>query len=190
LERRGEQIRVEFRCGQRALADYGEKHQLLSQLSSEFTTGYWNLPEVVGNLRTELAEKTRLLREQRDQLLAYEAIGLLKDAQVAGKARIVTRAFSGREPEELRTLANLLIARPGVVALLGLASEKSRLIFARADDAPGKMNNLLKQALPVLGNAGGGGSDSFAQGGGPAASPERVRKALKRAEKFLLGQLT
>lgn len=190
VERRGEQIRIEFCCGRRALADYGQKHQLVSELAADFTTGYWNLPEVIANLRTEAAENDKLLRQQAEKLLAYEARDLVDAARVVDGTRIVTAAFADRDPSHLPILANHLISEPGVVALLGLAGAKSRLLFARADDAPGQMNALLKQALHILGNGGGGGSASFAQGGGPTAPVERVEKALRRTEKLLLGQLS
>lgn len=190
VERRGEQIRVEFCCGRRALADYGQKHQLVSQLAAEFTTGYWNLPKVIAMLRSEAAENERLLRHQAEKLLAYEARDLLADAREVRGTRIVTAAFAERDPAHLPILANHIVGAPGAVALLGLAGPKSRLLFARADDAPGQMNSLLKQALHVLGNGGGGGSESFAQGGGPAAPIERIEKALRRTEKLFLGQLS
>lgn len=186
VERRGEQTRVEFCCGNRALADYEEKHQLISRLATDFTTGYWNLEAVISALRSEAEEDRRLLQRQAAELRAYEARALLQDARAAGEARIVTAVFSGRDMEQLRILANQLTAAPGVVALLGLAGDKSRLLFARADDAPGKMNRLLQHALPVLGKGGGGGSDTFAQGGGPAASEARVLQALRHAETLLL----
>lgn len=189
VERRGEQLRVEFCAGRRALADYGQKHRLVSQLAADFTTGYWKLPEVIATLRSEAADNERLLRQQTEKLLAYEARDLLANARSVASTRIVTAAFSDRDPAHLPILANHVIAEPGVVALLGLAGAKSRLLFARSDDAPGQMNSLLKQALHVLGNGGGGGSETFAQGGGPAAPIERVEQALQRTEKHFLGQL-
>ena len=51
------------------------------------------------------------------------------------------------------------------------------------------MNELLKSALQVLGNATGGGSAKYAQGGGPAAEVGRVQQALDRAERLLLSQV-
>ena len=91
--------------------------------------------------------------------------------------------------EQLRILANQLAAEPGVVALLALSGEKSRLLFARAGDAPGNMNQLLQQALTLLGDGGGGGNETFAQGGGPAATEAQVERALKHARDSLLGVL-
>jgi hypothetical protein len=41
----------------------------------------------------------------------------------------------------------------------------------------------------MLGTAAGGGNETFAQGGGPAATEDQVRQALGRAERLLLGQI-
>lgn len=189
VERRGEQTRVEFCCGRRALADYDEKHQLVSRLATDFTTGYWNLEEVIATLRAEAGENRRLLQRQTAELLAYEARTLLAESHTAGSTRIVTATFSGRDMEQLRILANQLAAEPGVVALLALSGEKSRLLFARAGDAPGNMNQLLQQALILLGDGGGGGNEIFAQGGGPAATEAQVERALNHARDNLLAVL-
>src|SRR5690606_10086930 len=75
------------------------------------------------------------------------------------------------------------------IALLGLSGDKSQLIFARAKDAPGQMNELLKPALQILRSAAGGGSPTYAQGGGPVADLERLEQALDHAERLLLAQL-
>jgi hypothetical protein len=90
------------------------------------------------------------------------------------------------DPSQLRALGLQLAATPGVVALLGLAGSKSLLLFARSDDAPGEMNQLLKAGLAVLGSNAGGGSTTVAQGGGPAADDEQVARAIVEAERLLL----
>ena len=51
------------------------------------------------------------------------------------------------------------------------------------------MGQIIKPALQVLGTAAGGGSSSFAQGGGPPADLDRVQQALERAERLLMAQL-
>jgi alanyl-tRNA synthetase len=121
-------------------------------------------------------------------LLDYEAERLLAGATISDGARIVRRAFTDRDAAELRNLASRIAAAGAAVALLGSGGQRTQLILARSADGPGQMDQLLKQALPLLGEAGGGGSATFAQGGGPAAPAERVDLALARAEKLLLAQ--
>ena len=189
LERRGEQLRVEFRCGGRALRDYRKKNSIINRLASQFTTGYWELEDKIDSLREEAKEARRLLSKRQTALLALTAEELLANAIRAGQNKIIARTFTDIEPEELRVLAKHLIQQPSVVALLGLAGEKSQLVFARTEDAPGEMNQLLKQALHVLGTTAGGGSKTFAQGGGFPADKERMQHALARTKDLLLSQV-
>lgn len=189
LERRGDELRVFFRCGRRALLDYRQKNGIINRLATTLTTGYWNLEENIGNLLEENKEAQRQLRKQRDELLRYEAHDLVRETPVNKQARVVTRCFIDRDGQEVQGLARALAEHEGTVALLGVAGDKSQLVFARAEDAPGQMNQLIKSALQTLDNAGGGGSATFAQGGGPAADATRIQQAIGRAEKLLRAQL-
>ena len=75
-----------------------------------------------------------------------------------------------------------VIANPKTVALLGLReTEGARLIFARAADAPGDMNELMREASTALEGRGGGRPD-MAQGGGRNVSklPEVIEAAASK----------
>ena len=189
LERRGEGLRVEFNCGGRALFDYRLKNSLATQLSATLTTGYAELVPSVKRLQDDLKQTHRLIKKQQSEIMQFEADRLLKTGKRKGHAIVVTHVFTEEDVGSVRALGNHLAKHDGVVALLGLAGEKSQLIFCRAADAPGQMNQLLKPALQMLGDAAGGGNETFAQGGGPVASEDQVLQALGRAERLLLGQI-
>lgn len=189
LERRRRQLHVEFCCGKRALLDYRHKNRIVSRLATDLTTGFWELEDAVANLRQEIKELRRENRQRQAETMGLLAQQLLADAPAQNGTRIIVKAFDDRQPDELRTLASQIAETPGAVALLGLSGEKSQLIFARAQDAPGQMNELLKPALQLLGSAAGGGSATYAQGGGPAADLERLQEALNRAERLLQAQV-
>ena len=143
-ERRGATTRVEFVCGGRALADYRAKHDLTRQLSATLTTGASELPAAIDRLREEARALAHALRQKDEALLGYEAAQLLAAAEPLGTARLVARVFVGRAPDELGRLAAALVAdgvdgEDTVIALLGLAGERSHLVFARSADAPGDM---------------------------------------------------
>ena len=189
VERISGGTRISFLCGRRALVDYHEKHEILTRLAGQFTTGYWELERVTAALQEDAREAHRRVRRQQEQLARHEARRLAEEAPHYGEVRLVRRLFQERDSAALRQLANALAEHAGVVALLALASpERTQLIFARAEDASGDMNALIRSALEVLGG-GGGGSPSFAQGGGPPAEEALVQKALARAESSLLSQL-
>jgi alanyl-tRNA synthetase len=171
------------------LLDYRLKNSLVNRLAATLTTGYVGLEPAVRKLQDEVKQNQRLLKKQQEELLAFEALRLLRETPAKGNIRLICKTFEDWDAGQVRTLAKQLTQEQGVVALLGIAGEKSQLLFARSENGPGNMNELLKLVLPILGAAAGGGNATFAQGGGPAANAERVGQALSRAEKFVLAQL-
>ena len=69
------------------------------------------------------------------------------------------------------------------MALLGAHdAESARLVFARAPDARGDMNALMRAACQLLDGRGGGRAD-MAQGGG--RNPAHLAEALAAAARSL-----
>lgn len=188
-ERRGEKQRIEFRCGNRALDDYGEKLAIVNDLSTRLTTGGSELDAAVERLQDENKQTHRLLKKQEAELGRLEASVLLKEAARFANVFIVTHVFSDRDPGQVRALANQLVREESVVALLGVTGDRSHLIFSRSNSAPGQMGKLLKSALNVLGSKSGGGSDAFAQGAGPAVDDSLIEQAIETAQNQLLEEL-
>jgi len=167
-ERRGAETRVEYMCGRRALADYRTKNDLLLGMARDLSVGYWELPEALGRLDGELSQARRDLRRAHDALFDAEADALWHAAGRLGDLRVVQAYLAGRPPDELKLLAQRLIARPHTAVLLGAgqAGDKGHLVFARSADLDYHAGALLGQACQVIGGRGGGRPD-FAQGGGP-----------------------
>jgi alanyl-tRNA synthetase len=180
-ERRGEETRIEFRCGGRALQDYQAKHAAISGLAARLSVGYWEVDEAVGRLEAELKETRQALRAARKALIRGEAIELLAGTAEVGGVRIVRACFPDRDAGEARALVSHLIEGPGAVALVGTAGEKAELIFARSADLSLDVVPLLKEALASLGSDRGGGRPDFAQGGGIWADAAQVDAALAAA---------
>lgn len=179
-ERRNEQVRIEFCCGGRALADYGTKNALLLDLSATLTTGYANIPDSVEKLREENKQNGRLLKKLRTDLLGYEAEQLLKNGS------LITHVFDDKDADDLRLLGRQLSQHDGIVALLGsTAGGKVQLLFSRHADAGGDMNQLLRVAFREI-SGGGGGSPILAQGGGPLVEKRAVEKAIACAAENIM----
>jgi alanyl-tRNA synthetase len=185
VERRGNQTRVEFCCGMRALADYRRKQDAVGQLTATLTTGLAELPASVAKLLEENKALRAQLKQQQARLVEAEAARLSALASSLGDARLITAVLEADEAELARPLANRLAQEPGTVVLLGSAGGAAQLVFARHPAAPGHMGDALKAALPHLGEARGGGGPASAQGGGPAAGAEQVARALAAAEEQL-----
>lgn len=184
-ERRGDTLRVEFRCGGRALADYQAKHALLSELSAALTTAYTEIPAALDKLRAENQTLRRELRAARSALLEHEAERLRAGALHNGAYALVTYLQEDGDPQAARELAQKLIAFPQTIALCGVPGDKAQIIAARSDDLPHDMVPVLRAGLAALGVARGGGRPSFAQGGGTSAAPEALAAALDAAAAFL-----
>jgi alanyl-tRNA synthetase len=180
-ERRGAETRLEFSCGHRALADYAAKNAMVLDLAQEFTVGHWELTDSVRRLAKDLKEARRQLRLARDSILDAEAAVVWNEAEIVGGCRIVRGCFTGRAIDDLKHLAQRLIAHPQTVALLaseGEAGGKSYFTFARSDDLDVNMGLMVRQACQAVGGRGGG-RPNFAQGGGPHG--ELVSQALDKA---------
>ncbi len=191
-ERRGDETRVEFLCGVRALVDYRRKNRLVSDLANEFSVGDEELAQAVLRLREQAKINRRELNAARERLLDYEAARLAAEAEEHDGFRIVKMVFeagtSGAalpwDAEAVKRLALRLMEYPACVALLGLRADKAQLTFARSADLAYDMNALLKDACRLIGG-GGGGRANLAQGGGPAI--ERLEEALEAAYQTLIG---
>lgn len=182
VEKQKKGSRVEFVCGNRALADYTRKHQAMSQLAADFTCGIPEVTEAVGRLRAEAQGLRKELRSAKDELLDHEALNLLNEADLKGDLRLVRGLWPGREMADLRGLATRLTAKAGVVALLAAPGDKASLVFARSADLKQDMNTLFKAAVAQLPGGRGGGSAALAQGGGAPATTEALVAVLNFAE--------
>ena len=179
--RQGDTTRIEFRCGGRALLDYRQKHALLSQLSAELTTGYDQIPAALAKLREENKALRKDVHALHTIVLENEAELLWQAADRSSGYALIVQAFENRDVGEIRQLIQHLIAHPATVALCGVAGDKAQLIVARSEDLAPDMVAVLKRGLSVWGVERGGGRPTFAQGGGAAAAPEKVRAALTAA---------
>jgi len=184
-ERRGDILRVEFRCGGRALHDYRLKNALLHQIAAEMTTGFADLPAVLARLRDENKALRRDLRQAQAQALAHEAETLWAASEQTGGVRLVLVAFADRDAGELRPLVQQVIAHPSTVMVCAASGAKAQLIAARSEDVALDMVTVLKRGLAVWGIERGGGRPSFAQGGGSDVSAAQAQAALQAAADYI-----
>ena len=185
LERIRKRVRVEFRCGQRALQDYGVKNDILATLANNLTCAQTDLPKIIGNLSSDLKKANKALKKAKSQLLQAEAAQLLDSAESVNGLQIVQHVFERRDAGEVRQLANQVGRNSNTVALFGLAGKNGMLMLARAKDVSGSMQTLLQSALNEIGGSGGG-SDQFAQGGGLPLNSAEIQTLLSSIRQSLL----
>ncbi|MHB1007412.1 MAG: alanyl-tRNA editing protein [Chloroflexota bacterium] len=187
-EKRGNDTRVEFLCGRRALRDYRWRVEHLLTLGGALSVR--DDEAVAAMLRALEAAKTRDREAQllRDKLLDYEAAALGTAAPRVNGVALVSEVFVEREFDELKRLALKLTAGESAVALLGSQGQKGQLVFARSADVACDMNAILKAACTAVGGRGGG-TPALAQGGAPDPTriPEAVAQARRQVEEGLEG---
>jgi alanyl-tRNA synthetase len=177
FEYRGDETRVEFLCGNRALRDYRAKNEVIGRLSGLLTVSYGELDKAVERLQGEAKQLRQNLRRARKQLLRAEAAELAKGATVYGSVPVVWRVWKEREPEELRALAQELAQRFGMVALLAGVGERTHLCFTSAEEVDWDVSSLLREACAQLGGKGGG-QPHLAQGSAPTIDLSRVETTI------------
>jgi alanyl-tRNA synthetase len=184
-EKRGGKLRVEFKCGGRALRDYRVKSDVLGRIAAALNAHFSEADAVVAKLQEDYRAAARALKAASSQLVEYEAAALLAETRAENGRRLIVRIYDQRDPAEMKLLAQRLSAAEGVIALLGSAGSKAQLVFARSADRTEDMNALLKLALAQLGDARGGGQPNMAQGGGVPADEAAVRRALEHVTAHL-----
>ena len=182
-EKRGDTMRVYFRCGWRALADYRELSGLTASLVEGFRMSRTELLPTIGRLRDEARTTHKELVDAQSRLLDYEAQEMLREVAAvpaSGAHRVIARTLDGRDANALKLMAKRLTTGTGIVALLtGFSAGKASWCFARSRDVTLDMGALLRGAFSAVDSNGarGGGSAEFAQGSG-AASDARVAQVV------------
>ncbi len=168
--------RVRFVCGHRALGAFRRRATALDRLTSLLSSPLDGLADAAHRLFDERNSAEKRVRELILKSLDAEAQRLL--GATAGSPAVVVASYEGWAPDELRGLAQRLVALRPCVALLGSRAAKAQLVFAQSDGLPYDVPGLLQTAAAELGGRGGG-KGNLAQGGGD--KPERLAEALALA---------
>ena len=176
-EKRKNNIRLDFVCGGRALADYRLKHDLSRALSTRFSTPVEGvLPAVERTLEkldanlAQLSATRKAYHEELAARLLAEAVNLKGTGP-----HIVSRAFANYAAGDLQDFAARITAAGSICLAAASDSETGRtsVLFAAAANPPLPMSELLKQTLTPIGGKGGGNAMS-AQGGVQGGDAERI----------------
>ena len=188
-ETQGDRLRVRFVCGARALAELRHADQALAQIASGLGIARSDVAPAVTRLASEWSASQADLAALRGTQSGLEAETMAACAQPIGKARVVRRVYADgeRKVAELRQLARLIVAQPGLVVLLGLAGEKAQLVFARSADMSYDMTVFARVAAQML-NSQGGGQPALAESIPVRADAARVQAAITKVAKLLQSQ--
>ena len=178
--------RLEFVAGEAAIEHMHRMDSELSELSGVLNTQRENLPKVARSLLGDL-EAARA----REKSLG-EAMVELSSRSVYGQARSLGRAklYVSKNPPmgEEQIIAQgqkSVSAEPSLIYVALFSTGKSARIVcfvgAEAAKAGYSASDLVRKLAPTLGGSGGG-SPTFAQGGGPQV--DRIDETASLAEKL------
>jgi alanyl-tRNA synthetase len=186
-------FRVEFVCGERAVATARKDFDTLTDAAGLYDTHIWEVPGIIrksiDESKAASKERKRLLEEVAELLAerilaAAEVIGAQgADAgQQSTPYKLVVRVFEDRDTAFIKLLAQKITAAEPAVALLGSKSGQAGVVFAQSKGLPKDMGALMREALAILDGRGGGSRD-LAQGG--AANADAIDSVLQAmAEKI------
>ena len=164
-ERQKKKTRVQFVCGNRVLKQLSQKHKVLMELTKLLNAPEKEMQHAVTRLLENAKTAEKELEQTLETILNYEAKTLLDNM----KSKIVSNVFQNRSIQELQKLARNIIAKDeeAIVLFVSHSENRLQLVCARGTAEMVSMKKVMGDALPFI-NGKGGGSDSFAQGGGEA----------------------
>jgi alanyl-tRNA synthetase len=171
-------VRLQFLCGGRALEDYRFKSETVEKLADRYSAKAHDVLNLVTKQAEENKELRKTVKRLSDQTLIFEAHDLISKAVSCGEIKVVRTVFDNRPFDEVRSLATRIADSERAVVLLGNRADKGQLAFSCSEGLPYQMNALIADACTIL-SGRGGGSPTFASGGGPRV--EKVDEALETA---------
>ncbi|MFK7803547.1 MAG: DHHA1 domain-containing protein [Anaerolineae bacterium] len=190
LEKRKKMLRVEFLCGNRAIADYGRKTEIMHELTRQLSTGANSLSSSIEKLQQETKSLGREVRYLRKAQMEGIADKLKNGFSRVFDTQLMMYVFTnGESIDDMRQVANILASSKNRIILLGSAGERAMLLFRSSAADKYHMGNLLRSALSHIHSKSGGGQQSLAQGGGQPATAEEVEAALADVKQKIADQL-
>ena len=173
VERVRKAARLEFVCGLRAVRRARADFEALTRIAGALSASLDDAPTLVAaqseQLRAAENERRRLDRE----IAAYRARALY-DAAVADPRGLRVVRHDAATMDELRNLAQAMVALPKAL-LVGTIADPPSLLFATSEDARIDAGKTLREAVTKVGGRGGG-SPRVAQGSVPDAG--RLEEAV------------
>ncbi|MCO6450868.1 MAG: hypothetical protein J5I90_08805 [Caldilineales bacterium] len=174
LERRGNDTRVHFLCGERAMADYKDRLAVTTGLMATLTTGLDDIALAVARLQSQLSESQKAQREATNRLADAESERLIATASGQNGLRLVQHQLPEGDADFMRRLMSALTQKPDVVAMLSVATPALRWVIGRSGDVELNLQSIIPAVRAIPGLQGGGNAELL-QGG---ASDETALTAL------------
>jgi alanyl-tRNA synthetase len=146
--------RVYFKVGRRAMMDYKQKHDVLSQLANRFTTAVDGVADKVEKMVAEGDQRRKELKKLQSKLVEHEVRELVASARIHNDRRFVVDVSGDRSDDFVKMLASALKSAAGTVGLLG--NPGGRVVCVASKDVPIDFALPVVERAKTLGGSGGG----------------------------------
>jgi alanyl-tRNA synthetase len=172
-------VRFDFLCGGRALADYSLKNCSIRKVSGLFSISDKDAPAAVEKILADLKSQKKAARATQEALAKFEARDI-----IAGEAGpVIRRVFDDRTPEEVKLLALSIVRQAARIVLFAVkARPQSHIIMARSEDLKADLRQLAAVISSLTMGKGGGGPSLIEI---VTHDPSRLDEALLKAEELL-----
>lgn len=152
VEKNKDMFRIYFDCGANALADYDEKHRLITAISDHYSAGLDDLEKKMAADEQKNIDMRAHLNTVSRSLAALRADDILKEA-AENPGKIVFRSYSDFTADDIMKIGK--IAGPGLEkpALVLSENEHTVLFFSNGNIHCG---NLVRENAGIYGGKGGG----------------------------------
>ncbi|WP_340023414.1 DHHA1 domain-containing protein [Paenibacillus sp. FSL K6-1096] len=157
-------VRVTFKCGSRALAEFNDQTRVLGELSAKFNTGKEEIMDRIGKWEQEqklLVAELAAVKEQNDTYLAQELL-----AAAEADSKVIRHISDTRVLKDLQGLASKLTERTDLPVLL-LSAVENKAVLAHSGASAFSCGAFFKAHLGEY-QGKGGGSGKLAQAGFPS----------------------
>jgi len=173
-------LRFDFLCGGRALADYARKNALTRQLGGLLSVGDKDVPHAVEKALADLKDRKKAARVMQEALAGHEAKAVIENAP----GRVIRRMFTDKTPEDVKLLALKVIRQSErIVVFAAKAVPQSHIVLARSDSLAVDLRELAPLVSSIVNGKGGGGPSLVEI---VTQDPSRLDEALLKAEEVLL----
>jgi alanyl-tRNA synthetase len=174
--------RVEFVCGNRAVATARRDFTALTEAAALLSGHIWELPPQIRKLQETGKASRKSVADLQEELASYHANQLLAETPERNRRKMIVRIFPDRDLDYVKLLAQRAVRQGTAICFFASTAAAPAIVFAQTAGQPHNMGALMKEALNALGGRGGGSKD-MAQGG-----PERV-EALESVLKGLASRV-
>ena len=182
VERVNRQARIEFVCGQRAIAAQRSDRQNLEAIARQFSVGLSEAPARVGRQIEEARQLRKTLQVKNRALANLLAKELYARSGQGAAFRVVKQLLENEEVEFLKLLAQSIIAEGPCIVLLGSRGQQANLVFAQSDDSSLDLRMILSECCSLI-RGKGGGTRTLVQARGE--NPALLQEALDLAQRHI-----